>query len=249
MSNKWVVKPKPLHQADIKLLCFSYAGGGISVFCGWRNQLLQNVELNIVQPPGRGTHFSQSPIDNMAALIEALLPMVSGILQGNYAVYGHSLGSRVAFELVRNAMAKGFPAPLHFFASGSLSPSRAYVDDKMVELGDDAFIQKLKRINGTPDEVLENRQFMRLFLPTLRADFKLAATYCCTEKFTIPTDVTVLSGRDDAIPIEQLQQWGNFFRDCEIVMCDGGHFFIDTHPEQVLAVVNRKLLEKAFVGA
>lgn len=248
MSNKWIVKPRPLHQAQTKILCFSYAGGGISVFAGWHKQLPHNVELNIVQPPGRGTHFSQSPIDNMTALIDALLPMVSDILQGQYVVYGHSLGSRVAFELVRQAMVKGFRAPLHFFASGSSGPSPVCAEDKMYQLSDDAFIQRLKNINGTPDEILANRQFMRLLLPTLRADFKLAATYSCPEKFTIDTDVTVLSGRDDAIPIERLQQWGNFFRHSEIAMCDGGHFFIDTHPEQVLAIVNRKLSQKAFLA-
>ena len=80
-------------------------------------------------------------------------------------------------------------------------------------------------MNGTPDEVLKNHQFMALFLPTLRADFKIAEQYTCNEKFIIPTRVTVLSGRDDNISSEQLQMWGDFFEGSETVMCDGGHFF------------------------
>ena len=130
MVNQWIIKPRPLLNAEIKLLCFPYAGGGVPVYFPWKSKLPKNVELNIVQPPGRGTHLSQNPIDNMKALVDSLLPKVSDILQGNYVIYGHSVGSRVAFELVRQAIAKGFPAPLHFFASGSASPKRKCLEKK-----------------------------------------------------------------------------------------------------------------------
>jgi medium-chain acyl-[acyl-carrier-protein] hydrolase len=238
MKNQWIVKPRPLHNAPIKLLCFPYAGGGVPVYFPWQTMLGNNVELNIVQLPGRGTHFSRPPIDDMAILVESLLPKVSDILQGNTVVFGHSLGSRVAFELVRQAVARGFRAPLHFFASGSSSPKSRCLDDKMYELPDDDFIDELNRINGTPAEILDNRQFMALLLPTLRADFKIAQQYECRKKFTLPTDITVLSGREDEIDPAKLQTWGDFFVNCEIKSCDGGHFFIDTHPQQVLSVVN-----------
>ena len=210
MRNQWVVRPRPVHNAKIKLLCFPYAGSGIPVYVPWKNKLPDNVELNIIQLPGRGTHFSQSPIDNMNALIESLLPALSDLLEQNYVIYGHSLGSRIGFELVRQAMIKGFPAPRHFFASGSASPDTKFVDNKMYELADDAFIQMLKDINGTPREILDNRQFIGLLLPAIRADFKLSENYVCHNKFTIPTDVTILSGSDERISTQQLQKWGGF---------------------------------------
>lgn len=249
MKNQWVVTPKPLPDAEVKLLCFPYAGGGVSIYHPWHRQLNNHVELNIVQLPGRGTHFSQSPIDDMDTLVAALLPKLSGLLQHNYVVYGHSLGSRVAFELVRQAMAKGFPPPLHFFASGSASPKAKRSENTIYQLPDEGFIQALKDMNGTPPEILQNRQMMDLFMPTLRADFKLAEDYFCHKSFTIPTDVTVLSGRDDRVSTEQLQRWGDFFKSSQIVMCDGDHFFIDSHPQQVLDVVNAKLAEKVAVAA
>jgi medium-chain acyl-[acyl-carrier-protein] hydrolase len=241
MVNQWIIKPNPLHNAEIKLLCFPYAGGGAPVYFPWKNRLGENVELNIVQLPGRGTHFSQKPIDNMEDLVELLLPKISDILDGNYAIFGHSLGSRVGFELIRQAMAKGFPAPVHFFASGSSSPKNRCHEKKTYDLPDNEFIEELKDMNGTPPEILENRELMELFLPTIRADFKISEQYTCPQKFIIPTSITVLSGRHDNISQEKLQMWGDFSENVEIVMCDGDHFFIDTHKDEVLDIVNRKL--------
>ncbi|NQZ20704.1 MAG: thioesterase [Colwellia sp.] len=247
--NQWIVKPRPLHNPEIKLLCFPYAGGGVPVYFPWKNKLGKNVELNIVQLPGRGTHFSQAPIDNMETLVESLLPAVSDILDGNYVIFGHSVGSRIGFELVRQAMAKGFPAPLHFFASGSSSPKHKCLENKVHELPDNEFIKELKDMDGTPSEVLENRELMELFLPTLRADFKIAEQYTCHEKFIIPTTITVLSGRDDNISSEQLQMWGDFSEKSEVVMFDGGHFFIDTNKEQVIDIVCNRLEDYLHVPA
>lgn len=249
MKNKWVVTPGPLANADIKLLCFPYAGGGVHIYFPWRHSLPPNVELNIIQPPGRGTHLGQAPIDDMNALVGSLLPNVSQLLQGKYVVYGHSLGSRVAFELVRQAMLRGFPPPLHFFASGSASPKRKAIERKLYELPDAEFIAELKNMKGSPPQVLENEQLMAILLPTLRADFKMAENYSCRHNFTIPSPVTVLSGKEDKVAEEQLQMWGDFFVESDIVKCDGGHFFIDSHRQQVLDIVNRKLNEEVCLSA
>jgi medium-chain acyl-[acyl-carrier-protein] hydrolase len=241
MANQWIIRPKPLYDAEIKLLCFPYAGGGTPVYFRWKNKLCNDVELNIVQLPGRGTHLSEEPIDDMDILIEKLLPQVSDIVSGRYIVFGHSVGSRVGFELVRQAIKGGFPAPLHFFASGSSSPKSRCIEEGISELPDIEFIDRLSKMNGTPPEVLENKEFMELFLPTLRADFKISEQYVCSGNFTMPTNVTVLSGREDDIPMEQLRMWGSFCNACEVIMCDGDHFFIDYHYQQVLDIVNTKV--------
>lgn len=244
MKNQWVVKPRPNHNAEIKLLCFPYAGGGIHVFYPWKELLDSNIELNIVQLPGRGTHFSSAPIDDMAVLVESLLPKLADVLNGNYVVFGHSLGSRVAFELVRQAVARGFCAPKHFFASGSSSPVRKAASKILSDLPDDEFIAELEKMNGTPSDVLQSRELMSLMLPTLRADFKIAEQYRCEEQFVLPTAVTVLSGEQEEIARERLEGWGDFFTDFSLQMCPGDHFFIDSYPAQVVDVVNRHIAQK-----
>lgn len=237
-KEQWVITPKKNNNAKVKLLCFPYAGGGVPIYFPWNTKLSEDIELNIVQLPGRGTNFINEPIDNMDQLIEVLLPLVGDLLHGNYIIFGHSLGSRVGFELVRRAIAKGFPAPLHFFVSGSASPKQECFGERIHDLSDEQFVRRLKKMNGTPPEVIENKELMSLFLPTLRADFKIAELYFCPEEFTIPTDVTVLSGNRDSISDSELATWGDYFLGFELRMCDGDHFFIDTHPEQVIEAIN-----------
>ncbi|NRA80053.1 MAG: thioesterase [Pseudoalteromonas sp.] len=246
MKNLWVVKPKPLISPKIRLLCFAYAGGGTSVYHSWKDKLPNYVELNIVQLPGRGTHFSQKPIDNMGNLVADLMPNIENILQGKYIIFGHSLGSRIAFEVVRQAMLIGLSPPLHFFASGSLSPGTVCTDKKLYDLPADEFIKELKEINGTPDEVLSNKQFMELLLPTIRADFKIAAQYRFNDSFLIPSPITVISGKNDSLSICKLQMWEKYFTKCKIIMCEGGHFFIDEYPDQVISIVKEVVALKAL---
>lgn len=241
MNNQWIIKPKPAPNAQVKLLCFPYAGGGVSVYYPWKDKLPEDVELNIVQLPGRGTQFAETPIAQMKTLVSALLPKVVDILQGNYIIFGHSVGTRIAFELVRLAVSKGFAPPEHFFASGSSGPGYRCLERKVSNLSEQAFLQEIKEMEGTPEEVLQNADLMELLLPTLRADFNLAEEHQCQDRFTIASDVTVISGRQDNISAQQLNNWGDFFQSSNIKMSDGGHFFIDTHPEQVLQVVSDKL--------
>jgi medium-chain acyl-[acyl-carrier-protein] hydrolase len=239
--DPWVVRPKPRSAATLKLLCFPYAGGGASVYQAWADQLPAHVELNIVQLPGRGTHLCELPIDCMNRLTDILMSKISDIINCSYVVFGHSLGSRIAFEVVRRLQAAGKQPPLHFFASGSGSPKQPGLNTRTSELPDPEFIAELRQMNGTPDEVLENHELMQLLLPMLRADFRLAETYSYAGDLTIPTGLTVLSGRHDEICPTQLGSWADFFAVTEMVECEGGHFFINTHSQQVLDVVNDRL--------
>ena len=58
MNNKWFVIPKPNINAELKLICFPYAGGSVSTFLPWVKTLPANVELIIIQAPGRGVNFA-----------------------------------------------------------------------------------------------------------------------------------------------------------------------------------------------
>lgn len=236
--SKWCVTPKPRPNADVKLICFPYAGGGVSVFYPWVDLLPDNVELNIIQLPGRGSHFSAEPIADMTSLVESLFSELAPILHSDYIIFGHSLGSRIGFELIIRAIRVGLKPPLHFFASGSAGPQRKCFDRKVYELPDVDFIQELKDMKGTPAEILENKELIELHLPMLRSDFKVAGEYSYKGNVNIPSPVTVLFGKDDAISDEEIHMWGMYFSDFSKVECSGGHFFIDTHPHQVIAQLN-----------
>lgn len=239
------VIPKPNPKADLKLICFPYAGGSPHVFVPWVNELSPSVELVIMQAPGRGNRLFEQSHTNMDSLISELIKEIGPHLSKPYVYFGHSLGSRVAFELMMQTKKHGYALPKHFIASGSRGPDQKCMKETIFNLPYDEFIKKLINLNGTPHEVLKNRELMELLLPSLRADFEIAETYCYkgSEKFDCP--ISVFGGKEDTITLESLNQWSEFFsQPANIIQMLGGHFFIDSHRELVLRQVNQILNKK-----
>ena len=157
-------------------------------------------------------------------------------MRGEYMLFGHSLGSRVAFEVLRQAVNRGLPCAKHFFASGSASPARCGFKKPIYTLPSAEFRQELAQLNGTPKEILEHSELMDLFEPMLRADFKLADTYRYDDALTFPCNVSVLSGKDDTITEENARHWFSFFESGDFTWFEGGHFFIN---EQTASIVDK----------
>jgi medium-chain acyl-[acyl-carrier-protein] hydrolase len=244
---KCLVTPKKRPNADLKLICFPYAGGGVSTYSTWVEHLPVNVELSIVQMPGRGSRMFESAHANMKDVMNELLDIMLDFLNKPYIFFGHSLGSRIAFELMKELQALQHPLPLHFIASGSRGPHDKSNKKDIYNLPRQKFIAELKKLNGTPKAVLENQELMDLFLPLLRADFELADTYCYEGDAIFNCPITVLGGEKDiGISFAQLESWQNFFvQKAKVHMLFGDHFFIDSHKniclEKVNAIINSAL--------
>jgi surfactin synthase thioesterase subunit len=197
------------------------------------------VELNIVQLPGRGVRFFEAPIEDMDTLIDTLYANLSTIFDRPYVIFGHSLGSRIAFELIQRCKFNNTLLPIHFIASGSRAPNSERETSQSFNMPNNEFIAYLGELNGTPKEILSNRDIMEVLLPTLRADFKIAETYCYqgNVKFNIP--LTVIGGNEDTdISHKHLNEWTHFFLDdTKIHIVSGDHFFIDTNKADVVKIV------------
>jgi surfactin synthase thioesterase subunit len=160
-----------------------------------------------------------------------------------YIFFGHSLGSRIAFELAVNLQYLGITSPQYFIASGSRAPHLASRRESIHHLPKSEFIQKLGELNGTPKEVLSNSELIDFFIPALRADFKVAHDYRA-KKIPIESPILVLGGKDDIdVTHLELLAWRELSqRETKITLIPGGHFFINEHKsvviEQVDFVVN-----------
>lgn len=228
--------------AEKTLICFPYAGGGANVYAGWAKLLPKDVRLVIVQPPGRGRHFGEPAIDNMNKLISELQPQLVPYMQGEYVLYGHSLGSRVAFELLRQALERGLPCAKHFFASGSASPTYCGLKKPIYDLPSDEFRVELGELNGTPKEILANDELMDLFEPMLRADFKVADTYKYDQPLVFPCGVSIFTGNeDDTVLEEHARHWLSFFESGDFTWFEGGHFFINDCTTDIVDKVSTRL--------
>ncbi|TQV87406.1 thioesterase II family protein [Aliikangiella coralliicola] len=237
LSN-WFLRPRPRPNAKIKLLCFPYAGGNASTYLSWVNYLPDTIDLIAVQPPGRSSRMLEAPYSEMTPLIDDLVIDFSQMIDRPYLVFGHSLGSKIAFELMLRCQAMNIRLPEHFIASGSRAAYLSSREDAIYDLPDNELVAELKSLNGTPKEILENDELMELCLPLLRADFKIADTYCASRKI-LNTKITVLGGSEDhLITLSDLQCWENLFtHSANVYMISGDHFFIESNKPAVLRQV------------
>ena len=241
--SNWFIKPKPKANPALRLICFSYAGGSAATYIPWVQSLPNNVELVAIQLPGRASRLFESPYSDMDVLVKELIIVLNSLLDRPYILFGHSLGSRIAFEFMVRCQEANLRLPAHFIASGSRGPQFKSNKAAIHTLTDNEFIEELKALNGTPSAVLENEELMEIYLPLLRADFQLAADYCFDRKNIISCPVTVLGGDIDAdISLKDLQSWGEFFSyPVNTHILRGDHFFIESNSRDTIEKVNTVL--------
>lgn len=231
--------PKIKPKARLRLICFSYAGGNAGTYLSWQKYLHSDVELAVIQLPGRGARLSDPPFRSMNEMVKAIFIGINQLPPKPSALYGHSMGARVAYELTLMFFRFGLHLPVQVIASGSIAPNICSFKEKTYSLPDKEFIEKIKDLNGTSEEVIKNTEFMKLVLPTLRADFEIIETYINTSKLIIPTKVSIFAGKDDKIEQRDIEEWFKIFvQNTGIHWINGGHFFVDTHREEVLSTIN-----------
>jgi surfactin synthase thioesterase subunit len=241
--HPWWVSFKDSPNPKLTLLCFSYAGGSPLTFHEWHKWLDPRVRVVSVLLPGRATRIMEPAIDKMDVIVDALLPSIQQVVEGDYAMFGHSLGSRVALQLCKKLKEVGGQLPSHFFASGSSAPHKPSKERILYNLPDKEFIEELGNLNGTPREVLENKELMQLYLPMLRADFKIADTFKYEISEKLPVDLSIFRGElDHEVQVESSVAWREVFDGTsEFVQFKGDHFFIEEYKQQVVVKVMQKL--------
>ena len=250
-ERRWLRDFVPKPTARLRLFCFPYAGGGATEFRSWSDALGDDVEVYPVQLPGRENRLSEAAFDELSPLLEALIDAFAGCWRNPFAVFGHSMGALVAFELARELRRRVGAAPVHLFLSGR--PAPRYRDPTRVvhSLPEADFIERLREINGTPQEILESVEMREVFFPTLRADFAVCERYRYREEMPLECPITVFGGsRDEERPPELLQEWrretsGSF----ALHMFPGDHFFIRTARRPVLATLARETAAAMHNGA
>jgi surfactin synthase thioesterase subunit len=249
---RWVVVPKALPQAKVRLFCLPFAGGGIFLFRTWPYHLPDWIEVGAIQLPGREERREEKPYTHLATLALDLAEILSLALAQDdrpYAIFGHSMGALIGFEVARELLKSGKPAPIHFFASGRRAPH--FPDENLLHhLPDEPFQVGLRRFRGMSEKLFSNEQLMRFFLPTLRADFTLFETHRFAWGEPLPCGITAFGGNADIeASLTQLQGWqehtvGTF----ELRMFPGDHFFVRQMQSQLLSAVVQELGELLVSG-
>jgi medium-chain acyl-[acyl-carrier-protein] hydrolase len=226
----------------MRLFCFPYAGGSETAFRTWQKNLPDTVEVLPIQLPGRGARIKEPPLTRLAPMVQAISQSLLPEMELPFAFFGHSMGGLIAFELARQLRREGGPLPAHLFISAKSCPKQ--VDDPYTaEISDEELIETLRTYEGTPKEVLENAELMRLLLPVIRADMELCDTYVCDPEPPLPCPITAFGGlQDQKSGRERLEGWQNYTSGrFTLRMFPGGHFFLQTCEQTILETIFREL--------
>lgn len=240
-NSSWFVRPVKRPHAKINLFCLPYAGGSARIYQSWPEYLPEFVELIAIEPPGRGRRMQEPAFDSMKALVQELSGALRSQIERPYVVLGHSMGSRIGLNTLCELDRAGYPLPLHFIASGSAPPHITKKRKKIHMLSDDELIKELQSYNATPDEVLNNKELMEIYLPLLRADFAVAEEELIPNLPPLNCNATVFGGINDSRVSEgDCFAWQEYFSPpIEVSIFEGGHFFIDSARNEVMRKVSK----------
>lgn len=210
-----------------RLFCFPYAGGSADIYRTWQRWFPEQLDLCLVHLPGRGKNLNQRAFLRLVPLVADIADHISLLTGVPYALFGHSMGALISFELARELIRRQGSGPKHLFVSGCRAPQ--YPRDRPVtfNLPHDAFLRELGKLNGTPKEVLNNPELMELFSDLLRSDFEVVETYEYRPVQPLSCPITVYGGMgDELVPEESCHHWQKqTSASCRVRMFTGDHFF------------------------
>ncbi|MFJ2112576.1 MULTISPECIES: thioesterase II family protein [unclassified Streptomyces] len=244
-GDLWIRRYHPTQDSDIRLLCLPHAGGSASFYFPVSAALAPRTEVLAVQYPGRQDRRLEPCVPSLPELADRLLPLVLNEWSDRpLALFGHSMGASLAFELA-GLLEKAGVEPVMLFASGRRAPSRFRVEEDVHTRGDEALLAEVKRLAGTDTRILGDDEMLRMVLPALRADYRAAELYRPERVHQVNCPVTALVGDDDPkASLDDVRVWQEHTRgDFAMEVYPGGHFYLT---EQAPAVLRR--ITEALTG-
>ncbi|HEX7942505.1 MAG TPA: alpha/beta fold hydrolase, partial [Gemmatimonadaceae bacterium] len=220
-----------------------YAGGGASTYRGWPAHLPADIEVAAVQLPGREERLREPAFTSASELCTQLARVLAPYLDRPFALFGHSMGGLVAFELTRRLRTIEGLSPVRLFVSAHCGPRKAYCLPPVTGMPDRELLQLIRRLGGTRDEVLQDGDVMRLMLPLLRADLMICETYKYVAAEPLDCPISAFGGIfDEVVRRADVLAWaaetaGGF----QARMFPGGHFFLDEVKPRLLQAITDDL--------
>ncbi|WP_420592091.1 thioesterase II family protein [Bacterioplanoides sp.] len=220
----------------INLFCFPFAGGASNIYRTWEGNLPKDVRVVALDLPGRGRYFGKPLLSTMDEVVNHFICEVkSQSGDGINVFFGHSMGAIVAYEVAKKLQSTDDFYIDSMIVSGHHSPFVVRNNKGFHKMTDKALIAELRRLGGTPEAVLKDRDLLELFLPNIRADFKVLENYLCDEKVTLDIPLFVCRGEQDPeMSKDQMKGWEDVTSaNVSYREFSGDHFYLTKQDEQL----------------
>jgi surfactin synthase thioesterase subunit len=235
----------------MRLFCFPYLAGGASAYSNWHEGISNDIEVCSVQLPGRTERSDEEPFNDLDSLIEKMAEVIDPLLDKPFAVYAHSMGAGIAYELLRYLRAKKNIVPEHFFIGAWVAPqlpslfkNTDWLDvDNPAAIPDDKVLETMKKLD-MPDDLLSDKEWVTQILPSVKADLLIGKRYEYKSEEPLASPITAFRGSKDAVfDKDQVEPWSHHTNQGfeYIVVEDGNHLFIHDQKDEIIQYINKKL--------
>lgn len=223
----WVRCPQPRNAARTRLICFPHAGGSANAYRSWPQLLGPATEVHVVQYPGRADRFAEPFVDEMTVAADQIARELASQSGRPYALFGHSMGGALAYEVARLLNEWGVAPPDHLFISGRQPPMHHRTGD--VHTFDDARLAaELLRLSTANAELLSEPELAELMFPIIRNDYRLIERYSPGDPTALTMPITVLLGtEDEELTVTEARDWRHYTqRQVTVRQFPGDHFYL-----------------------
>lgn len=222
------------------IFCLPHSGAGTSAFRGWENALPRGIEIAAVRLPGREQRFREPPDLHP----EEIATVIAARADRPYAIFGHSLGARLGFEVIRVLRRRGARLPTRLYVAAARPPDVEDTIARVVEYDDEQCVSALIELIGAPAVLRDDPELRELYLPILRSDLGWLHTAVYQPEAPLPVPLVALAGAADTQcgPAAMLG-WARHTSACfRLHTMPGGHFFPQAKTTHLTSMMASDLL-------
>jgi surfactin synthase thioesterase subunit len=242
-AARWFHCRRPMTAPGMRLVCLPYAGGGATVYHAWPDELPPDIEVRVLQLPGRQNRLTEPTISSVDAILDEVTSALSALPPVPLVLYGHSFGSLLAFELARRCGRSALPPVRMLMVGARRAPHLPDRWEDLHHLPQAELAEMLHHRYGMPRAVVDTPDLLELIMPSLRADMTASETHRHTPGAPLEVPIVAFRGRQDSsVDVAEMAAWrAHTSAPFELHEVDAGHFFIDTHRTWLLQHVRRSL--------
>jgi medium-chain acyl-[acyl-carrier-protein] hydrolase len=234
----------------MNLFCIPYAGGSAKIiFNGWQQALPSSIKVIPLELAGHGVRIDEPFHGSIEATVADIVSAIkSSVTAAPYAIYGHSMGSLIAYELTKALNAAGLPAPKTVFLSGRKPPHNCSKPRNIHRYNDTLLLEEMKKLGGTPKVFFEVKELVKAFLPIFRNDYRILELYQFVEPIR-PTSADIVffhSDGDAVVEGPEVNEWAKYTTGLFTRKnFQGGHFFINDNRQAICDIISEYLESEA----